>query len=84
MRPKCPEFRKATTAMLDARRGRGFEISDLIASFDQETHQYNTAEFVRLWMKHPGVPEEFRARYESAATAGNGARVSGSVLANPD
>lgn len=83
-------FRKATTAMLEARRGRGFEISDLIASFDQESGQYNTAEFVRLWMKHPGVPEEFRARYEGNATAGNGARVSGSVpasagrLANPD
>jgi len=67
-------FRRATTAMLQARRGRGFEISDLIASFDQESHQNNCAEFVRLWMKHPGVPEEFRARYESTATAGNGVK----------
>jgi hypothetical protein len=67
-------FQKATTAMLDARRGRGFEISDLIASFDQESGKYNTAEFVRLWMKHPGVPEEFRARYQSTAPAGNGAK----------
>jgi len=68
-------FRKATAAMLSARRGRGFDISDLIASFDQETHENNTAEFVRRWMKHPGVPEEFRARYESDSST-TGARVS--------
>ena len=68
-------FRKATTHMLEARRGRGFDISDLIASFDQETHQ-NTAEFVRHWMKRPGVPDEFRARYESNSAAKNGAKES--------
>jgi hypothetical protein len=62
-------FRKAISHMLYARRGRGFELSDLIAAFEQETHQ-NVAEFVRLWMKHPGVPEEFRARYGEAAAAG--------------
>jgi aminopeptidase N len=58
--------------MLYARRERGFELSDLIAAFERETHQ-NVAEFVRQWMKQPGVPEEFRARYEgtAAATANN-------------
>ena len=76
-------FRKATTAMLEARRGRGFDIADLIASFDQETHESSAAEFVRHWMKHPGVPEEFRARYESAPAA-SGNEFSGSVRANPD
>jgi len=40
----------------------------LIAAFDQETHQ-SAAEFVRLWMKRPGVPEEFRARYQEGAGA---------------
>ena len=50
-------FRKATQGMLNARRGRGFDLNDLIASFEQETHD-NVAEFVRMWMKHPGVPEE--------------------------
>ena len=62
-------FRKATQNMLYARRERGFDLNDLIAAFEQETHQ-NVAEFVRMWMKHPGVPEEFRTRYEltSAAT----------------
>lgn len=60
----------ALSHMLDARRGRGFNLSDLISAFEQETHQ-NVAGFVRLWMKHPGVPDEFRARHEnvSALTA---------------
>jgi hypothetical protein len=61
-------FRKAISHMLYARRERGLELSDLIAAFDQETHQ-NGAEFVRLWMKRPGVPEEFRARYKETAAA---------------
>jgi aminopeptidase N len=52
--------------MLYARRGRGFKLSDLIAAFDQETNE-NAAEFVRLWMKRPGVPEKFRARYRENA-----------------
>ena len=61
-------FRRAMSHMLWARRERGLELSDLIAAFDLETHQ-SAAEFVRLWMKRPGVPEEFRARYgESAAS----------------
>jgi len=61
-------FRKAINHMLSARRERGFELSDLIAAFDQETRT-NVAEFVRLWMKRPGVPEEFRARYRETAAA---------------
>ena len=61
-------FRKAISHMLYARKERGLELSDLIATFDEETHQ-SAAEFVRLWMKRPGVPEEFRARYQEAAAA---------------
>ena len=61
-------FRRAIAHMLSARRGGGFDLADLIAAFEEETHQ-NVAEFVRLWMKHPGVPDDFRARYESAASA---------------
>ena len=61
-------FRKAIRHMLYARRERGLDLSDLIAAFDQETHQ-NNAEFVRIWMKRPGVPEEFRARYRETAAA---------------
>jgi hypothetical protein len=44
------------------------ELDDLIAAFEQETHQ-NVAAFVRLWMKHPSVPADFRARYENSAAA---------------
>jgi hypothetical protein len=62
-------FRKAIQHMLYSRRERGLELSDLIAAFDQETHDENAAEFVRHWMKRPGVPEEFRKRYEDAAAA---------------
>ena len=59
-------FNRALSHMLYARRGGGFDLDDLIAAFEQETHQ-NVAEFVRRWMKHPGVPDDFRARYENAA-----------------
>ena len=61
-------FQRAVSHMLYARRGRGFELSDLIAAFEQETHT-NVAEFVRLWMKRPGIPQEFRARYKETAAA---------------
>ena len=61
-------FSAALSHMLDARRGGGFDLDDLIAAFEQETHQ-NVAQFVRLWMKQPGVPEDFRARYENAAAS---------------
>jgi len=59
---------KALSHMLYARRGGGFNLSDLISAFEQEVHQ-NVAEFVRRWMKHPGVPDDFRARYENASAA---------------
>jgi hypothetical protein len=61
-------FNKALSHMLYARRGGGFDLDDLIAAFEQEAHQ-NVAEFVRRWMKHPGVPDDFRSRYENAAGA---------------
>jgi hypothetical protein len=64
-------FRKAIQHMLYARAERGFNLDDLIAAFEQETHQ-NVAEFARIWMKRPGVPADFRARYDAgAATAVN-------------
>jgi hypothetical protein len=64
-------FNAALRHMLEARRSRGFNLDDLIAAVEAESHQ-DVTPFVRLWMKHPGVPGEFRARYEdSAASAGN-------------
>jgi hypothetical protein len=59
-------FRKAVRHILDVRRSSGFDLDDLIAAFDEESHK-NTAEFVRLWMKHPGVPADFRAKYENTS-----------------
>jgi hypothetical protein len=61
-------FSAALTHMLEARRGGGFDLDDLIAAFEQESHQ-DVAQFVRLWMKHPGVPQDFRARYENTAAS---------------
>jgi hypothetical protein len=61
-------FQKAIHHMLYARRERGLELNDLIAAFDQETHE-NATEFVRRWMKRPGIPEDFRKRYEDAVGA---------------
>ena len=61
-------FRNALSHMLYARRSGGFDITDFISAFDQETHQ-NVGEFVRHWMKRPGVPDDFRARYEGETSA---------------
>jgi hypothetical protein len=61
-------FNNALSHILYARRGGGFDLDDLIAAFEQESHQ-NVAEFVRRWMKRPGVPADFRARYETTASA---------------
>ena len=61
-------FSHAINRMLSARQGRGFDLDDLIASFEDETHQ-NVAEFVRLWMKRPGIPDDFRARYENSSAS---------------
>jgi len=61
-------FSAALSHMFDARRGGGFDLDDLIAAFEHETHQ-DVAPFVRLWMKHPGVPEDFRARYENTTAS---------------
>jgi hypothetical protein len=63
-------FRKAVRHMLYARRSSGFDLDDLIAAFDEESHG-NVAEFVRLWMKHPGVPKDFRAKYENTSANKN-------------
>lgn len=61
-------FRRGISYMLWARQGSGFNLNDFIAAFEAETHQ-NIAEFVRLWMKRPGVPDDFRARYENASAS---------------
>ena len=61
-------FGTAVRHMLAARSGVGFDLADFISALEQETHE-NIAEQVRLWMKHPGVPQEFRDRYGEASAA---------------
>jgi aminopeptidase N len=52
--------------MLYARRRRGFNVTDLIASLEQESRE-PIGPFVRQWIKRPGVPGEFRSRYSPSA-----------------
>ena len=61
-------FQKALQHMLVARRGRGFDITDLISSLEQESHQ-PVGPFVRQWIKRPGIPEDFRSKYSMAAAS---------------
>jgi hypothetical protein len=61
-------FQKALQHMLEARHGRGFELSDLISALEQESHQ-PVGPFVREWIKRPGIPEDFRLKYSMAAAS---------------
>lgn len=58
------KLRAALQHMVQARRGRGYDLRDLISALEQETNR-NVGEFVRGWVKHPGIPGDFRARYEA-------------------
>jgi len=43
--------------------GARIDLSDLIAAFSIRKTRQNNAEFVRIWMKRPGVRRVFAARY---------------------
>ena len=58
-------FQKALQRMLSARKGRGFDITDLISALEAESKQV-VGPFVREWIKRPGVPEDFRTMYSQA------------------
>ena len=58
-------FQRAMQHMLSARRGRGFDLTDLIAALEAESHQ-TLGPFVREWFKRPGVPEDFRTMYSQS------------------
>jgi hypothetical protein len=59
-------FQKGIQHMLYARRHRGFDVTDLIASLEQESRQ-PIGPFVRQWIKRPGIPGEFRSHYSPSA-----------------
>jgi len=63
-------FQNAVQHMLAARSGRDFELADLIAALEQESHQ-PVGPFVRDWLKRPGIPEDFRAKYSQQTISQN-------------
>jgi hypothetical protein len=58
----CSPLHRALKSMLADRRGRDIALEDLIAAMDAESRE-PLGPSVRQWLKHPGIPEEFRARY---------------------
>ncbi len=58
-------FHQSLKYMVQARRGSDFRLQDLISAMEAESHQPQ-GQFVRLWLKHPGIPDDFRARYAMA------------------
>ncbi len=69
-------------SMIQDRRGTDFRIQDLISALDEETHQPH-GPFVRQWLKHSGIPDDFRARYAMAATPAANADVNSSKEPHP-
>lgn len=63
-------FQKALQHMLYARRQRGFNIADLISALEEESRQ-SIGPFARQWIKRPGVPDGFRARYSESSARQN-------------
>jgi len=61
-------FHKALKSMIQDRRGRDFALEDLISAMESETHEPQ-GKFVREWLKHSGIPDEFRARYSRVASS---------------
>jgi len=51
--------------MLADRRGSDVGLEDLISAMESETNDPQ-GPFVRHWLKHPSIPEDFRARYSMA------------------
>jgi hypothetical protein len=61
-------FHHALKDMIQYRRGRDFSLEDLISATEAESHQAQ-GQFVREWLKHPGIPDDFRARYSMSVTS---------------
>jgi hypothetical protein len=61
------QFHQALKSMIQDRRGRDFSLEDLISSADTESHQ-SQGPFVRQWLKHSEIPDDFRTRYSMNAS----------------
>lgn len=55
--------RKALARLVESLRGRQFNTNDLRVAIQLETGE-DPADFFRLWLNEPGIPEDFRKRYE--------------------
>jgi hypothetical protein len=57
--------RRSIFDMVYALRGQEYGYSDFRAALEQRSHR-NLANFFRTWLSQPGIPPDFRARYENA------------------
>ncbi len=57
-------FRAGLRRMIQARRGLDWTVDDLRSALELESGQ-NLAEFFRVWLYQPGIPDDFRRRYSS-------------------
>lgn len=68
----------ALKQLLESRRGRDFNVQDFIAVVDAESQQPQ-GPFIRAWLKHSGIPDDFRARYAGQATAASASSEANSI-----
>ena len=59
------QLHQSMKSMIQDLRGADFGLQDLISALDSETHKPQ-GPFVRQWLKHSGIPDDFRARYSMA------------------
>src|SRR5262249_29044262 len=59
------QFHAALKYMIQARRSRSFSLADLISASEAESNE-SIGPFVRMWLKHSTIPEEFRSRYSDS------------------
>ncbi|MGC1107454.1 MAG: hypothetical protein WA876_13030 [Candidatus Acidiferrales bacterium] len=64
---KCgaENVRHAVSDMVYALRGQEYGYSDFRAALEQQCHQ-DLADLFHTWLARPGIPPDFRARYENA------------------
>jgi len=58
-------FHRGLRRTIQARRGLDWSIDDLRSALELESGQ-NLAEFFRVWLYQPGIPDDFRRRYSQA------------------
>jgi hypothetical protein len=63
-------IRRGIAHLVKALRGNTVGLSDLRAALEQETRK-NMAEAFRVWLNQPGIPDDFRKRYETDLAKGN-------------